>query len=310
MKSVFLCSGQGSQYPGMGKELCEISSEACNIYKIASDILQFDLLKASVEASEDELARTELAQPAIMAVSLAAAAVAKEHGILPQVVAGHSLGEYAALCIAGVLSLEDGFRVIRARAHAMEQAANNSSGKMVAVLGLTPERIEEICADTPGYVLPVNYNSPAQTVIAGEIEAVSLAEERLKKETRRVVPLKVASAFHSKLMEPAVAEFAHALDSVSFSQATLPIYSNLTGTIFPQDACWSELLCRHLVSPVQFTKELSALFEDGFDTYIELGPGKTLTGLVRKTLSNVTVCHIENQASLQEAETVLQKERK
>lgn len=302
MKTVFLASGQGSQYPGMGVELCKISEGANEVFLCASQTLGFDLLKICTEASNEELAKTNYAQPAIMAVSLAAAAAAKERGIYPKAVAGHSLGEYAALCIAGVLSLEDGFKLIAARAKAMQKAADNAPGGMAAVLGLCAERVEEICKEIPGYVTPVNYNSPVQTVIAGETEVLEKAIEVFSKEATRVVRLNVSSAFHSKLMEPAAEEFKEVASAFSFEKPKIPIYSNLSGEQFDQEANWPELLAKHLVSPVLFVKELKVIKSDGYDAYIEVGPGKTLTGLVRKTLDGILACNIENQASLEAAE--------
>ena len=305
MKTVFLCSGQGSQYPGMGKELWEESAAAREVFQIASETLGFDLQTVCASSSEQELAKTEYAQPSVMAVSLAAAAAAKERGILPQAVGGHSLGEYSALCLAGVLSLEDGFRVIRARARAMQKAAEETPGQMTAIIGLPPERIEEICRKIPGYLLPVNYNSPLQTVIAGEEKAMEQAVSVFEKEAKRVVRLKVSAAFHSKLMEPAAAELADALSSIPFSKPAIPIYSNLNGNRFEPNACWSELLCRHMTSPVLFTKELRSLREDGYTAFVELGPGKAVTGMVRKTLHGAVACNVENSATLAAAEEKL-----
>lgn len=307
MKTVFLCSGQGAQYPGMGKELWEESSAAQEVFSIASEVLGFHLQRVLTSASEQELAATKYAQPGTMAVSLAAAAAAKERGILPHAVGGHSLGEYSALCLAGVLSLEDGFRVIRARAHAMQKASEQTPGLMVAVIGLPPERVEEICREIPGYLVPVNYNTPLQTVIAGEKEAVERAVLIFRQEARRVVLLNVSSGFHSKLMESAVEEFADALSAISFSEPTLPIYSNLTGKRFEPNACWPELLCRHMVSPVLFTRELASLQADGYTAFLELGPGKKVTGMVRKTLRGVVACNLENSATLAAAEAALLK---
>lgn len=302
MKTVFLASGQGSQYPGMGAELCKISKDAKEVFSCASQTLGFDLLKVCAEASKEELSKTNYAQPGIMAVSLAASAVAKEKGIFPQAVAGHSLGEYAALCIAGVLSLEDGFKLIAARAKAMQKATDNAPGGMAAVLGLCAEKVEEICKEIPGYITPVNYNSPVQTVIAGETEALEKAIEVFSKEAKRVVRLNVSSAFHSKLMEPAAEEFKEAASAFSFAKPKIPIYSNLSGEQFHQNANWPELLAKHLVSPVLFVKELNTIKSDGYDVYIEVGPGKTITGLVRKTLDGVLACNIEDQASLEATE--------
>ncbi len=297
-KTCFLFAGQGSQYPGMGAELAARFPAANEIFNVGSEILGFDLLKACTEYSAEELAKTEISQPAIMATSLAALEAVKSLGISPDMVAGHSLGEYAAMTAAGMLTLEDAFRVIRERARAMGECAKNQNGAMCAVLGLTAEEITAVCEQTEGFVIPVNYNSPAQTVIAGEAEAVDRAIETFSAMGKRTAKLAVSAAFHSKFMQPAADDFKAAIASIPFSAPKIDFYSNLTGELLTDTSDMPSYLAAHLVSPVQFVKELNTIQAAGATRFIECGPNKVLTGLVRKTLTGVTYANVENDKTL------------
>lgn len=301
MKTAYLFSGQGSQYSGMGRELFEKYPETRNIFDCGSDILGFDLKKACFEYDEPELAKTAVSQPAIYAVSLIALHAAKQSGIEASAVAGHSLGEYAAMTAAGMISTEDGFSLLKARAAAMQKCADEQGGAMYAVIGLSPEEIAEVCEKTGGYVVPVNFNSPQQTVIAGEEAAASAAAEAFADMGKRAVKLNVSSAFHSKLMEPAAEEFLPALEKVEFKAPQLDFYCNLTGAVLNDSQSMLEYLARHLVSPVQFTSELGAMQKAGYDCFVELGPGKVLTGLVKRTLKGLTAVNIEDEKTLSKA---------
>lgn len=301
MKNMFLFSGQGSQYPMMGKELLESNPEFSTIYEAASDILGFDLKKICFESDAQTLSRTIYSQPAIMATSLLCFNVALKNGISFEGVGGHSLGEYAAMVASEVVSLENGFKIIKARSEAMEKAAQNTDGSMAAILKLTPLEVEAVCRDVDGYVVAVNYNSPVQTVIAGERKAVEEACEKFRELKARVMPLKVSAAFHSQLMNDAAEEFYNEIQDIEFNMPKKGVqyFSNVTGDAFVDFLFAPEVLKRHMVSPVLFTNELRNMRTNEFKIFIELGPGKVLTGLVKKTLPDAHAYNIEDNASLQ-----------
>ena len=307
MKTVFLFSGQGSQYLKMGQDLLNDNQEFNSIYETAEKVLGYSLRDIVFGEDDAKLNRTIYSQPAIMATSLLAFEVANKNGIAFEAVAGHSLGEYASMVVSGMLSLEDGFKVISARAEAMEKCAEKNKGSMVAVMKLPAEKIEGICREIDGYVVPVNYNSPAQTVIAGEQSAVSKAVEALSGAGARCIPLKVASAFHSELMREASEEFYSKIKDVKFNAPSVKFYSNVLGTELKDFSDMPSLLAKHIVSPVKFTSEMAEMSKDGFDTFIELGPNKVLTGLVKKTLKEATALNIENNATLEKALEELKK---
>lgn len=284
----------------MGKELCEKYPQI-DVYERASEILGFDLAKKINESAEEELAKTVYSQPAIMATSLVALEAMKINGVDFSAVAGHSLGEYAAMVASGILSFEDGFKVIKARAAAMQKATELNSGAMYAIIGKSAEEIEQVCSEIDGYVVPVNYNSAAQTVIAGETAAAEKAAEKFTEMGAKAVKLGVSSAFHSKLMQPAAEEFAPAISGITFNKPNVEFYSNLTGGLQTDFEDMPEKLARHIVSPVRFTSELAALQAAGYENFIELGSGKVLTGLVKKTLKGVNAANVENVKTLEKA---------
>ena len=302
-KTVFLFSGQGSQYPGMAKELCEQFQSAYEIFRIADKIFDFDLKKICWESTDEELSKTIFSQPAIFATSLCALEAAKESGIIADAVAGHSLGEYAAMVACGIITVEEGFMLIKARSQAMQKASENASGAMCAIIGPSAEEVENICSSIDGYVLPVNYNSPSQTVIAGETACVDKVIEIFSQQKAKAIKLNVSSAFHSKLMQSASDDFLRAINQmdINFQKPTKNFYSNLTGSILDDFSDMPAYLAKHIVSPVRFTSELISLNDNGYSNFIELGPNKVLTGLVKKTLKGVTAVNIENTSTLEKA---------
>lgn len=296
--TISLFSGQGSQYSGMGKDILDSMPELGAVYDTGSEILGRDLREICFSASDEELARTINAQPAIMATSIVClkAAQSKDFGF--EGVAGHSLGEYAAMYASGMISLEDAFVLIKARAEAMEEATKASKGAMAAIMKIAPEKVEEVCSGAENYVTAVNYNSPVQTVIAGTPEGIEEVSPVFAEMKARVITLNVAGAFHSKLMQSAADKFYETAKNVRFSAPQVKYYSNVTGGELTDFSDMASLLAKHIVSPVRFTSELAAMQADGADRFVEFGPGKTLTGLVKKTLKDVTAVNIENADTL------------
>ena len=294
--NAFLFAGQGSQYVGMGKALLKANPEFSYLYDTASEVLGKDMKDICFNSELEELSKTVNSQPAIMLTSLLCFEVAKKNGITFDGVAGHSLGEYASMVASGMLSLEDGFKVIKARAEAMDKA---KGGLMYAILKVSVEDIAKVCQDTDGYVVPVNYNSPVQTVIAGENDAVLKAVDTLTSMKARCVKLNVSSAFHSDIMKPCAEEFYNSIKDVEFKNPTIKFYSNVLGKELTDFSDMPSLLKQHMISAVHFTDELNCMANDGFDTFIELGPNKVLTGLVKKTLKGATALNIEDLATLE-----------
>lgn len=299
--TISLFSGQGSQIPGMGRDIAESNSSLMKIFETGSEILGKDLKTICFESAPEILAETINAQPSIMAVSLVCLNAAIERGYSFNGVAGHSLGEYAAMQASGMITLEDAFRLIKARAEAMDEAAKSQKGAMAAVMKLAPEKIAEVCSNAKEYAAAVNYNSPQQTVVAGTPEGIAEVSAVFGEMGARVIPLNVAGAFHSKLMQGAADKFYETAKTITFKTPQVKYYSNVTGAELTDFSDMPSLLAQHIVSPVRFTSELAAMAEAGADTFYEFGPGKTLTGLVKKTLKGVTAVNIENMKTLEEA---------
>jgi len=293
MATALLFSGQGSQYSGMGKAIYDADPAAYeDIFTLGSDILGFDLKKTMFEGAAEELAVTSVSQPAIFTMSLMCARKFLNEGGEFEAVAGHSLGEYAALVMSGAVDMQTGYTLIKHRAACMDKAAKKNGGSMSAILGLSADIIEAVCEEVRNggdYVVPVNYNTKVQTVIAGSEAAVAKAAELLKaKGAKRTVPLAVAAAFHSDFMKEAGLEFRELIKDIKINSPAKTFYSNVTGGRLDDFSDIHDIMSRHIFSPVKFTPELAAMQAAGIDRFVECGPGKALTGMVKKTLDDVT----------------------
>ena len=274
MKKVYVFPGQGAQFSGMGKELYEQSAEAKAMLERANDILGFRITDVMFEGSAEELKQTKVTQPAVFLHSVI---LAKVLGVVPSAVAGHSLGEFSALVVAGALSFEDGLRLVAKRAEAMQRACEIEPGAMAAVLKLHDEIIENVCESVDGVVVAANYNCPGQLVISGAVEAVNEACVKLKEAgARRALVLPVGGAFHSPLMEPARKELAEAIEAADFKEPTCPIYQNVDAKPHILPAEIKQNLIAQLTAPVRWTQIIEQMSADGFSSYVELGPGTVL----------------------------------
>jgi len=282
MKKAYIFPGQGSQYPGMGKELYEQYDEARRLFERANEILGFRITDVMFEGTEEDLRQTKVTQPAIFLHSVILARLLGER-FRPDMVAGHSLGEFSALTAAGALSFEDGLQLVARRANAMQKATEQADGTMAAVLGMDDETVERICAEVDGIVVPANYNSPGQLVISGERSAVEKAAELLREAgARRVVMLKVGGAFHSPLMEPARQELEKAINQTPFAAPVAPVYQNVTAAPETDPEKIKRNLIAQLTSPVKWTQSVQQMIRDGAVEFYETGPGNVLLGLLRK----------------------------
>lgn len=286
---AYLFPGQGSQFPGMGKDLFDRFEIAKEMFQASDEILGFDLSTILVEGSKEDLQQTRVTQPAIFLHSVI---TAKVMGVdfQPDALAGHSLGEFSALTAAGAIDFESGLKLVSKRAEAMQKACNLSEGTMAAVLGLEDNIVEEICQQTAGVVVAANYNCPGQLVISGSLDAITSACDDLKAAgARRALVLPVGGAFHSPLMEPARTELANAIDSTNFSAPLCPIYQNTTASAVSDPEEIQKNLIAQLTAPVRWTQSVNAMIEAGITNYIEVGPGKVLQGLIRKISTEVLV---------------------
>ncbi|MCU0339554.1 MAG: ACP S-malonyltransferase [Spirosomaceae bacterium] len=290
--TAYVFPGQGSQFSGMGKELYENNAAARTLFEKANEILGFEITKVMFEGSDEALKQTNVTQPAIFLHSvILASTIADFH---PNMVAGHSLGEFSALVAAGALSFEDGLRLVAQRAAAMQRACELNPSTMAAVLGLDDDKIEEICASVAEeVVVAANFNCPGQVVISGSHEGVRLAGEKLKEAgAKRVLPLPVGGAFHSPLMEPAREELAAAIENTAFSAPKCPIYQNVNAQATTDVATIKANLIAQLTAPVRWTQSVRNMTTDGAATFVECGPGKVLQGLVKKISPEATTAGV------------------
>lgn len=282
MKKAVVFPGQGAQFPGMGLDLYAKYDQVKALFDRADELLGFSLSREMFEGTEESLKQTRVTQPAIFLHSVALAKVMGSD-LKPDMVAGHSLGEFSALVANGTLAFDDAIQLVYKRAMAMQKACELEPSTMAAVLGLADDQVEEICAATPGVVVAANYNCPGQLVISGAVEAVSAACEALKAAgAKRALLLQVGGAFHSPLMEPARLELEEAINQTPFQVPICPVYQNVTASAIVDPSEIKRNLVAQLTAPVRWTQSVRAMAEDGASHFVEVGPGKVLQGLVKK----------------------------
>ncbi len=280
--NAYIFPGQGAQFSGMGLDLYENSPLAQELFEKANDILGFHITDIMFEGSAEDLKETKVTQPAIFLHSVILAKILGD-SFKPDMVAGHSLGEFSALVAAGALTFEDALKLVSQRAQAMQKACELEPSTMAAVLGLDDAIVEKICATIEGVVVPANYNCPGQLVISGDVDAINRACVALKEAgARRALVLPVGGAFHSPLMEPAREELAAAIENTTFSKPNCPIYQNVTASAITDENAIKANLISQLTAPVRWSQSVNQMIEDGASHFTEVGPGKVLQGLVRK----------------------------
>ncbi len=286
MKTAYVFPGQGSQFPGMAKELYENNPTAREMFEKANSVLGFRITDIMFAGTAENLKRTDVTQPAVFLHSVIQAACIEDFA--PDMVAGHSLGEFSALVAAGALDFEEGLRLVAIRARAMQKACEAVPGTMAVVMKLPAAEIEAICSSCDGTVVAANYNSDEQIVISGEVESVAAASALMKEAgAKRVLPLAVGGAFHSPLMEPARAELAEGIASAHFNVPICPIYQNVTARASSDPSVIKENLLAQLTSPVRWTQSVRNMVSDGAERFIEVGPGTVLQGLIRKITGSI-----------------------
>lgn len=299
---AFVFPGQGSQYVGMGKDLYQQNPSARQLFERADDILGFSLSTICFEGPENELRQTQNTQPAIFLHSVVLANVLDF--LKPDMVAGHSLGEYSALVVAGALSFEDGLRLVRLRGELMQHAGEANRGTMAAVVGLEPDTIGEVCAEASaaGVVQPANFNSPGQIVISGSVNGVRRAMELAKQRGAKLVKeLVVSGAFHSPLMESAKDGLKNALEGTRLQDARIPVFANVTAEPVTRAAEIRELLDRQVTSPVRWEQSVKNMVRNGASAFYEVGPGKVLQGLIKRTNSSVHIGGYDKYTDIESA---------
>ena len=303
-KVAFVFPGQGSQKVGMCKDFYDSYACAKKVFEEADDALGFSITKMCFEGPEEDLRLTKYTQPAILTCSVAALAVMREHGLECEAAGGHSLGEYSALVAADVMKLQDAVVAVHKRGEFMQEAVPVGEGAMAAVMGLTPDEIVAVCQNVETEcgeaVQAVNFNCPGQVVIAGATKAVDKASEALKAAgAKRAIPLPVSAPFHSTLMKPAAERLKEVLDKIDFRDAKFPVFSNVTAEPVVKAEEIRALLVKQAASPVKWEMSMHRMIKDGFDTFVEVGPGKVLTGFTRKIDRAMNALNVEDMTSLE-----------
>lgn len=290
---AFVFPGQGAQFPGMGKDLYENSALAKELFDKANEILGFNITNIMFEGTIDDLKQTKVTQPAIFLHSVILAKT--QENFTPEMVAGHSLGEFSALVANGALTFEDGLKLVSKRAMAMQKACELEPSTMAAIVGLDDKVVEEVCASVDAVVVPANYNCPGQLVISGSMDGIDKACELLtEKGAKRALKLVVGGAFHSPLMEPAREELAAAIEATSFSTPICPVYQNVNAQPVNDPSVIKENLIAQLTAPVRWTQTVENMLKDGATLFTEIGPGKVLQGLIKKVDRNAEVAGIDS----------------
>ncbi|MEL6557386.1 MAG: ACP S-malonyltransferase [Bacteroidota bacterium] len=289
---AYVFPGQGAQFSGMGKDLYDSSAKAKELFDQANDILGFSITNVMFEGTPEQLKETNVTQPAVFLHSVISALVSENFH--PDMVAGHSLGEFSALTASGVLTFEDGLRLVAKRAQAMQKACEINPSTMAAVLGLADEVVEEVCNSIDEVVVAANYNCPGQLVISGSNKGIEIAcEKMLEAGAKRALPLQVGGAFHSPLMEPAKAELTSAIEETTFSKGICPIYQNVTAEATEDTVLIQQNLIAQLTAPVRWTQTMRNMIAAGADELIECGPGKVLQGLIKKVDRKFKIASID-----------------
>jgi [acyl-carrier-protein] S-malonyltransferase len=306
-KIAFVFAGQGAQYVGMGKELAMNINSSKAIFEEADKVLGFEISKLCFEGTKEELDETENTQPAILTTSIAVLKALEEKGIRPDITAGLSLGEYSALVCSGVLNFTDAVKLVKKRGRFMQEAVPAGIGTMAAVLGLGAEEVKAICLEAKsfGIVEPANFNCPGQIVIGGEIEALKAATEKAKEKGAKVIPLSVSAPFHTSMLKPASEKLEEELKSIELGEIKVPIITNVTSDYVSDKNEIKELLRRQVMSSVLWEDTIRRMLEAGVDIFVELGPGKVLSGFIKKIDRKVTVINIDDLNSLGKALEIL-----
>lgn len=301
MKIGFLFPGQGSQMVGMGRDLYEKFNEYRNVYEKVKEITGLDVADITFNKSEEVLSQTKNTQIAILTMSLGILEILKKEGIEADVASGLSLGEYSALICSGAISFEDGIRIVKTRGELMQDLCPDGDWSMAAILGLDEEKVVALCSEVEnGFVKPVNFNCPGQIVISGEKSAVIEVIEKAKEMgTKRAVELNTSGPFHTEKLKAASDKLREELENIDINKCTIPVIKNIDGKEYDMQDNIKDILANHIINPVRFADGIQKMLDMGVDTFIEIGPGKTLAGFVKRASRDVTILNINDMASLE-----------